>query len=160
MRADGPFASPAFVLVLGFACVVVVPMTLYFHWAHSAWGWLYLVDPAKVPALAVVPVAVAHGGAVIGGWYLGARLLRADRRGAVRGMAAAGAGILLLAAILLGGRLGRYGSYADHDAGEPLRGLMEVKLGWALIVVLLGFATAATYVWLELQRDSRRVRAR
>jgi hypothetical protein len=160
VRADGPFASPAFVLVLGFAAVVVLPMTLYFFWVHPAWSWMYLVDPDKVPSLAVVPVAVTHIGAVVGGWYLGARLLRADKRTAALWVAGGGGGLLLLAAILLGGRIGHYGSYARHSAGEELRGLMDVKLGWALIVVFLAFAVAAGYVALELSRDSRRVRTR
>lgn len=160
MRADGPFASPASVLVVGFSSVVVLPMTLYFYWAHPAWGWLYLVDPAKVPGLAVVPVGVAHAGAVVGGWYLGARLLRADRRTWARWTVAGGGLLFVLAAALLGGRLGHYGSYPDRVAGLELRGLMEVKLGWALIVVFLGFTVAAGYVALELSRDSRRVRTR
>lgn len=159
MRSDGPFVSPAFTLVLIFTGIVVLPTTLYFYVAHEAWTWLYLIDPADVPDLAVVPVLVAHGGFLIGGWYLGARLLRQDKRRVAVGIALGCLVMWLILVLVAWGRLSRYGSYAEFHDGQAL-GLMSVKLGYVLIPLLLGVGVSAGYIALELLRDSRRVQAR
>jgi hypothetical protein len=159
VRVDGPFATPSFLLVLIFAGVVLAPATLYLHLAHTSWSWLYLVDPHKLPHLSLVPLLALHGGFLVGGWYLGARLLRADRRGVAFYSALVAALGFLISLPILGGRLGSYGSYADYRGGRAF-GLFEVKLGYVLITLILAVGVSAGYVALELVRDSRRVRAR
>ncbi len=161
MRAEGPFASPAFPLVAIFVGVVLTPVTLYLYLAHPAWSWMYLVDPAGVPGLAMVSLLVAHGGTALGGWYAGARLVRAGKRTEQLAFyALAGGAALLLVAIALGwDRIGRYGTYGEFHGGRALA-IMEVKLGYVLVALVAGVGTAAGYVALELLRDSRRVRAR
>jgi hypothetical protein len=158
VRADGPFASPAFSLVLLFAGIIVVPAALYLYVAHPAWAWLYLVDPAAVPALALVPLLVLHGGALILAWYAAARLLRSQKERAVR-YAIAGALVVVLGALLLRARLLHYGTYRDYRDGSALP-IMDVKLGYALVALFIGGGTSAGFVALELLRDARRVRAR
>jgi hypothetical protein len=161
VRSGGPFASPAFGLVAIFVGVVLLPMTLYLYLAHPAWSWMYLIDPAGVPGLVLVTLLLAHGGAALGGWYLGARLIRAGKRYeqiAAYGLAGASA-VLLLLVSLAWGRIGRYGSYDEFHDGRTLS-LVEVKLGYVLVALLVGTAVAAGFVALELMRDSRRVRAR
>ena len=69
MRADGLFAAPAFPLVAIFIAIVLTPIALYLYLAHPSWSWMYLVDPADVPGLAIVPLLVLHGGLVVAGWY-------------------------------------------------------------------------------------------
>lgn len=158
LRADGPFAAPAFYLVLIFAAVVVLPVTLYFHIAHPAWSWLYAVDPVIIPALALVPLVVLHCGSLLAGWYGCARLMRADR-GHVAVYLSAGMTLsFVLLALLLHERLGSYGSYADFHSGAA-SGLMDVKLGYVLVPLGLGVIVAAAYVAVELARDSRRMRS-
>jgi len=161
VRAEGPFASPAFPLVAIFVGVVLTPVTLYLYLAHPAWSWMYLVDPAGVPGLAMVSLLVAHGGTALGGWYAGARLVRAGKRTEQLAFyALAGGAALLLVAIALGwDRIGRYGTYGEFHGGRALA-IMEVKLGYVLVALVAGVGTAAGYVALELLRDSRRVRAR
>ncbi len=159
LRVDGTFATPAFPLVLTFTGMIVLPVTLYLYLAHTAWSWLYLVDPDHVPALAIVPVLVFHTAAVIGGWYAGARLLRTDRHKIALYIIGGGGALVLLMTALLWGRLGRYGSYEEFMAGRA-SALMAVKLGYVLVPVILGIGGAATFVAMELVRDSRRVRAR
>ena len=159
MRADGPFAAPAFMLVLSFIGIVLMPAGLYLYLAHPAWTWMYLVDPDEVPSLAVLPVLVAHGGAVVAGYYGGARLLRADRQRALLYGLGGGVAVLGLLMALLRNRLFSYGSYADW-LGERTLDLMDVKLGYVLAALLPGTLAAAGFVALELFRDSRRVRAR
>ena len=159
MRADGPFAAPAFLLILSFVGVVLLPVGLYLYVAHPDWTWMYLVDPEDVPALALVPILVLHGGAVIGGWYLGAYLIRRDKQRLLLYLLGGGAAILLLAGLILRERLLSYGTLADWERGTALD-LMDVKLGYVLIALVLGMGAAAGFVAFELLRDSRRVRAR
>ena len=159
IRVDGPFATPAFLVVLAFTTIVVLPAICYLYLVHCAWSWLYLVDPSKVPSLAIVPILVIHGGALIGGWYFGARLLRVDKQ-SVLGYFTIGSGVLfIILAAVFHQRLTSYGSYGDYRAGEVL-GLLEVKLGYVLLTLIMGIGVAALFVVLELTRDSRRVRAR
>lgn len=150
---------PAFMLVLTFVGMVLVPVTLYVYLVHTAWSWSYLVDPAKVPPLAVVPVLVTVAGALILGWYLGAWLIRSDRKRPLM-YVGAGLGVALLGGIgLLWARMTHYGSFEAWESGA-VRGLMDVKLGYVMVVLVLAVAASAGYVALELVRDSRRVRAR
>ena len=159
IRTDGPFGAPSFYLVLMHAVGVVVPVALYFYAVHPAWSWMYLVDPANVPGLAILPLVVGHAGLVIGAYYVGALLVRADRKKPL--LYAMGAlGLVALVLVLVGrGRLGISTSYVGFHAGRG-RELMEVELGWALLVSLLAIAGSIVYVAFELVRDSRRVRSR
>lgn len=159
VRADGPFSAPAFYLVLMHAAGVVLPVALYFYAVHPAWSWMYLVDPANVPGLAILPLIVGHAAIVVGAYYAGALLVRADRRKAVV-YTIAGLGVVALVLVLVGrSRLGISTSYGGFHAGRG-RELMEVELGWALLVSLLAMAGSIAYVALELTADARRVRSR
>jgi hypothetical protein len=159
VRADGPFAAPAFLLVMSFVGLIVVPIGLYLYLAHPAWTWMYLVDPREVPALAAIPFAVIHGGALIAAWYAAARLIRVNRQRLVAYLIGGGLAALLLASLLLRHRLLSYGTYAEFRRGTTLA-LMDVKLGYVLVTLVLGVGAALGFVALELFRDSRRVRAR
>lgn len=159
IRADGPTAAPAFPLVAAHAGVVTAPIALYFYVVQPAWTWHYLVDPASVPALAVVPLVVGHALVVIGGWYAGAWLVRADR-GRLHLYLVFGLGLIAVTAIaLLFPRLTAASSYRDYQAGIIGRP-MSVELGWAVLVATAATVAAAAYVGFELARDGRRVRAR
>ena len=159
MRADGPFSAPAFTLVLMFTGAVIIPATLYLYLAHPAWSWLYLVNPASVPGLAVVPVLVVHGGMLVATWYIGGRLVRVEKRRLVLYLAAGTGAFFVACLALLQARLGRYASYDGYHAGDAL-GLMKVKLGYVLVALVLGLGVSVAFVVLELLRDSRRVRSR
>ena len=159
MRADGVFAAPAFPLVAIFIAIVLTPIALYLYLAHPAWSWMYLVDPGDVPGLAIVPLLVLHGGFLVGGWYLGGRLIRTGREKQARyGLLGSALVVLVLTAIGWG-RIGAYGSYRDFHDGRAID-LFDVKLGYVLVGLAIGIGAAAGYVALELTRDSRRVRTR
>lgn len=161
IRADGPFASPSFLVVLMFAAIVLLPMTFYLYVWHPAWAWMYFVDPDNVPGLAIIPLCFLHAGLLIGGWYLAARLIRVGRGRVVLYILATGGFIVLLGGVLAWSRLGYVGTFAEYW-DEPRRALpiMQVKLGYVMIAMVLGFAVAAGMAALELVRDSRRVRSR
>ena len=159
VRADGPFGTPAFTLVITFTLIILVPRASYLHLAHPDWTWMYLVEPDNVPGLALLPLLVAHAGAAVAGWYLAARLIRAEKQRALVYVAGGGGLVLLLAAGLLSHRLLHYGTYEQYT-GDIALDLMDVKLGYVLVIFVLGTLAAAGFVALELMRDSRRVRTR
>jgi hypothetical protein len=143
-----------------FAAIILGPSTAYLYLAHPDWSWLYLVDPDRVPRLAVVPIVAAGIGALAGGYYGAARVMREVRDRRVLPAALAGVAVVtLLLAFLARGRLLRYGSYLDFHAGRALP-LSEVKLGYVLVAVMVGTVAAAAFVALELWRDARRATAR
>ena len=159
IKADGPFAAPAFPLVALHAAAVVAPIALYFYAVHPAWSWMYWVDPHKLARVAVLPLMVGHAGLVIGAWYGASLLLRSGFGGALLFLAGA-IGLALL--VLVVGGIDRLSTAADYPgyAAHSGKGLFDVQLGWAYVVSLLALFGSAVYVAIELGRDGRRVRAR
>ena len=158
IRVDGIWAQPALAIVGAFMALALVPSAVYLHLVHPAWSSLYLYDPAKVSRLIVVPLVLAQAGSLLGGWVLGVRLVRLDRPHVV-GATAAGVGALLaLSSFLLRGRLLRYGTYEDFHSGVAAS-LGAVRLGYVLVALVAGFASAAAITAWELRRDGRRAAA-
>jgi hypothetical protein len=159
IKGDGPFATPAFPLVVMHAAAVVAPVVLYFYAVHPAWSWMYWVDPKKLAGVAVVPLMVGHAGLVIGGWYLSALLIRKGLQGALYYVGGA-LGFTLL--VLVVGGIGRLGTAADYQGYVAHKGVpvFSVQLGWAFVVSLLALLGSAVYVAIELGRDARRAQAR
>jgi hypothetical protein len=145
-------------MLLTFVGVFLTPIGLYLYLAHPAWAWMYVVDPEGVPGLAVVPLLVAHAGAVFLGWYVAARLLVARKQRVVASSVAGSGVFVLLGVVVFWGRLGRYGTYEEFVDGRALP-IMQVKLGYVLVAVLVGVVISAGFLGFELVRDGRRVRA-
>lgn len=159
IKADGPFAPPAFQLVALHASVVVAPIALYFYAVHPAWSWMYWVDPAKLAGVFVVPLMVGHAALVIGAWYAASMAIRKGLAGALLYV---GAALALMLLVLVVGGINRLGTASDY-AGYALHkgtSLFNVRLGWAFVVSVLAMFGSAVYVAIELGRDGRRVRAR
>jgi hypothetical protein len=160
IKADGPFASPAFPLVALHAAAVVAPIALYFYAVHPAWAWMYWVDPSKLATIFVLPLMVGHAALVIGGWYISSFLIRKGYGGALLYAAGCARAVPARArrrSASAGCR--RRPDYPGYDAGAGVS-LFAVKLGWAFVVSLIAMFGSAIYVAIELGRDGRRVRAR
>jgi hypothetical protein len=159
VRADGPFSSPAFALVVLHAAAVVAPIALYFYAVHPAWAWMYWVDPDKLASVFVLPLMVGHAGLVIGAWYVSSILIRKGLQGALYYVGGA-LGLLLLVSIVVG--MTRLSVATDNPGFERKAGvsLFSVRLGWAFVVSMLALFGSAIYIAIELGRDGRRVRAR
>ena len=138
---------------------ILAPITLYLYAAHPSWTWMYLVNPEKVASIAILPLVVAHVGAVAFGWYLGARLIMANKLKAASIVAGVGTLLVLIGVLLSWQRLGQYGTYTEYGQGRSLP-IMEVKLGYVLVTLVVGTLVSATILAVELLRDSRRVRSR
>lgn len=159
IRADGAYASPAFAVALAHIGLVVAPLGLYFYLVQPDWTWLYWIDPARIPRLAAVPLVAAHAGLVVGGWMVGAQLIRRDRQRLAVWILTGLAAAIVLGGVLALPRLSTATTYAGWREGHR-RGLMSVELGWAVLVSLLASAVTAGYTAFELSRDSRRARTR
>ena len=159
IKADGPFASPAFPLVVLHAAAVVAPVALYFYAVHPAWSWMYWLDPGRLGKVAVLPLMVAHPVLVIGAWYGSSLLIRKALAGALLYM---GGALALTLLVLVVGGINRLSTAADYPGFAAHKGisLFNVQLGWAFVVSLLALFGSAIYVAIELGRDGRRVRAR
>ncbi len=159
IKADGPFAAPAFQLIAMHAAVVVAPIALYFYAVHPAWAWMYWVDPQRVGAITIIPLVAGHAGLVIGGWYGASLLVRKGLAGALLYVAGA---IALFLIVLVVVSIHRLGTAADYLGWEAKTGIsvFSVKLGWAFVVSLLALFGSAIYIAIELGRDGRRVRSR
>lgn len=160
IRADGPFAAPAFHLVLLHAAIVVAPVALYFYAVHPAWAWMYWVNPDELGGIFLLPLMVGHAALVIGGWYGSSLLLRHGYQGALIFGAGAVALVLLVLVIAGSHRLGTASDYEGYVTGRGGTSLFNVQLGWAFVVSLLAMFGSAIYISIELGRDGRRVRAR
>jgi hypothetical protein len=159
VRVDGPWSQPAISLVLLFLAMILAPVTLYLYLAHPDWAWLYLVDSARVPRLAVITVLAAQGGALVGAWYGAHKLVRAGKEVVLRWALPATGALLIMLMVLVRHRLTHYGTYAQFHGGRALP-ILDVKLGYVLIAVLIGAGAAAGVVAYELMRDGKRAVAR
>ena len=159
VRADGSFPMPPFLLVVMFVVAIQFPVAVYLYWAHPAWSWLYLFDPTGVPDLLLFLIVLVQCGVLVGAWYLGAFLLQIGKDRVVLYVITGSTFVLILLVVLFAGRLGSYGTYEDFTSGETAT-LLEVKLGYVLIALVLGVTAAASFVGMELVRNSRRVRVR
>ena len=120
IRADGPFAAPAFQLVSLHAAAVVAPVALYFYAVHPAWSWMYWVNPRKLAGVAVLPLMVGHATLVIGGWYGAGMLLRRGHQGALLYGSAAIALTLLVLVVAGIPRLSTATDYPGWRAGQEI----------------------------------------
>ncbi len=141
-----------------FVVLIVTPFTLYLYALHPAWTWMYMLDPSKLHWLALIPLYVLHGGVVVLGWMGGARLIRVGRPKLALSGAVGLAAFAALLVVPLWGRLGRYGTYVEHQDNRALP-IMEVKLGYVLVMLAFGLFVSALFVGVELSRDSHRVRS-
>jgi hypothetical protein len=158
IRVDGPLTPPPFRLVALHAAAIVVPLALYFYLVHGEWAWMYLLDPGRVPGLALLPLVLAHAGLVLVGWFGMAWVFRRAPQLSIH--VTAGVGVTFLAAVIVGfPRLTRSATYAGYHLGAWV-GWFEVELGYSLLVAALGGAGSIVYVVVELLRDGRRVRGR
>lgn len=159
IRADGIFAMPAFGFASAVALVLLAPGATYLSATHPDWSWMYFFEPSAMAlplALAWAALAVV---ALVLGWSVGAKFVRAGHTRWIALPLGAGVLALAIAVFALAGRLTAYATYDGFHAGVSA-GLMDVKLGYALVIVALATAASSARAALDLARDSRRVRAR
>lgn len=150
---------PAFGFVAAFALVLLAPSALYLSWVHPGWSWMYFFDPSSMVAALGGAWAVFLSTALFLGWVIGGKCVQTSKPGWAAFPLALGFGGIGVCFALLHGRFGVYASYAAYAQGGGI-GLMEVKLGYVLVVLALALGATSAHVALALARDARRVRAR
>lgn len=141
--------------MLSFEAFLGWPAALYLCIAFPDWSWMYLVDPHRLPTGTVILVLLAAAATLVGGYLLGWALVRTARDRVLFGVLAGGALLLLVLGILARGRLWAAGTFSEYHAGRASL-LTEGKLGWALLVILMGLSAGAILVGLTLFREGRR----
>lgn len=150
-----PFLTTAFGAYLLFACLVLVPASVYFYVFHGDWFLLYLFDVQRVPsAIALVGFVLEVGIGALG-FSAGAALLRSQREAVAGGVIAAA--VILGAAVpaLLRERLSVAGTFAQYDGQFGLTPLSDSPLfaggiamavlivaGFVFLIVRLNYASA------------------
>lgn len=158
LRLDGVLPRPAIWLVTMFCIAIRVPLTLYLYFIHPDWSWHYMVDASDMHGAMIAAVLGAQVGAFALMWLVGAVFMQKEKPRVVAGILAATVVGTAVAVLALSERLTRYGSYEAYTEQFAL-GIMEVKLGYVLIVWALGTLAATTFVSMELRRDARRARS-
>jgi hypothetical protein len=159
LRAEGIWAQPPLALVGTFFAIVLAPVSGYLYLAYPDWMWHYLLDGDRIPPLAVVPFIAFLAGALLLGYWAATRLAaKAGVRALIPAVVGTGSLVLILM-VVLRRRLAVYGEYVDFHGGTAL-GLMQVKLGVALVPLVLGVVGSCAYVGWELRRDGKKVRER
>jgi hypothetical protein len=139
---------------------VLAPATAYVYLAHPDWWWLYLLDPARVPRLFVIPTLAATAAALFGGYHGVGRMIAARTPGRqVLAVLGAGGAVSLLLVTLARDRLLHVGTYDGYHAGRAAS-LFQVKLGFVLVALAAGLCAAVGYVAWEIWRDGHRAHAR
>ena len=153
--SGSPAFGPELAAVLSIEVLLVWPVTLYCLLVHPDWAWMYLrFDASHVSTGMVVMVLCAEAAALLTGYVGGWAMVRQQRMRLVNyALGALGLATLLFLA-LAHGRLLRYGSYEDYHAGRALP-IGDVKLGWVLVVAILGVASAVALVGWTLYARGR-----
>ncbi len=141
---------------LFYQVVLVTPAVLYLGLVHTAWSWLYLVEPERLPfgivGLAVVGTAAAEAGGYLVGWTA----LRLRHRRELTISAIALGIFLLVALVMLRARVGHAGTFTEFALGmAPPLGAR--KLGWAVVIIdvglVAGLILSASFLVQEGERD-------
>jgi hypothetical protein len=140
-----------------YQALVVTPILLYFGFVFPDWTWMYLVDPHRLPIGITILFALATGAALLGGYLGGWSLLRARRRRELSILVALGGALLIVGMVLLRGRLGHAGTYAEYVGGHAAR-LVERKLGWSLLLCSAGLVAGLVLSLRFLVLQGRRER--
>lgn len=133
-------------------------MTAYLYIGHPDWSVHYFTDSRDLPIYGLAFAIAAGAGCMLLTWYIGSLFMQMEKRilaAALLALTGMGVAVCMLT---MAERLTEYGSYQSFAENLTL-GLMEVKLGYVLVVWLVGTAAAATFVCLELHRDARRARS-
>lgn len=107
--------TSGFLAYLSYACLVVVPASVYFYVFHGDWFLLYFIDVQEIPsAIALVGFALQAGLGVLG-FFLGAVLVRNQREvivGVLIGIFVIAGGAVV---VLYSDRLAQVGSFAQYN---------------------------------------------
>jgi hypothetical protein len=147
-----------FAAYLIYACLVVVPVSVYFYVFHGDWFLLYVLDVSRVPSAIALVGFIGEVLLGIGAFLIGAVLVRAQRETLVAILLAAALGGAVAVFPLYGERLVQVGSFAQFHGQfglEPF-GQGPLLLGSVAMsgIVLVGLGFLLGRVWYTGRRSA------
>ena len=140
-----------------FACLVVVPISVYFYIFHGDWFLLYLIDVRDVPsALALLGFVVEVGFGALG-FFVGASMVRHQREGLGGSLAFLALIAAALVVVIARDRLSLVGTSRQFHGNfglEPFMGGGAILQGAIVMGAILLVATAS--LLQRLRSSSRR----
>ena len=140
-----PLLTHSFVSYVIFACLVLVPISVYFYVFHGDWFLLYAMDIRRIPsALALVVFAMEVGIGALG-FLTGAALVRAQRDAVATVLLVISAAAAIGVGAVARGRLSVVGTYAQYVGNFGLEPFWEHPLmtgaGVMSAIFLVGIAS-------------------
>lgn len=141
-----------FAAYVSYACLVVVPISVYFYVFHGDWFLLYMVDVNRIPSAIALIGFVGQAGLGALGFLFGALLVRNQREVVVGVIAAvvtiAGAALVLVYA----DRLGQVGTHAQYHGQFGLEAYTDGPLLTGALAMggisLAGLGFLVARLWL------------
>jgi hypothetical protein len=146
-RAEAPLAaSRGMSVALGFAALVLLPVTAYFAAFHGDWAYLYFVAWQHVPSAIDLALVLLAAACVPAGFVAGALAVRARRQDVLGGLIGAPVALLLIVTMAFTKRLVVSASAAQYAGGFGVEPIAASALGkgvvWALLAMAAGVALA------------------
>jgi hypothetical protein len=156
MRSDVPLiASQPMAVVLGFAGLVVIPVTGYFAAFHGDWAYLYWVPWQQVPSAIDLAAVVLAGAMVPAGFVAGVAALRTGQtRAAQLLVALVGAPLAVVVALAVAceSRLAVSASAAQYRGGFGVEPIASSALGKGVLLALLALGAGGAWAVRALRR--------
>ena len=146
----------AFAAYLIYACLVLIPVSVYFYVFHGDWFLLYLFPVQRIPSAIALVGFTAEVGIGICGFLVGAVFVRAQRETLVGVLMAAALGAGIAVFPFYGDRLTQVGSFAEFhgqfglepfERGPLLTGTVAMGL-----ITLVGLGFLLGRVWYTGRR--------
>ena len=142
-----------FASYLSYACLVVVPVSVYFYIFHGDWFLLYTIDVNRIPSAVALVGFLAQAGLGAMGFLLGAALVRNQRETIVAVMT----GVVFLAGAIVTlantERLSQVGSHVQFHGQFGLAAYEDGSLMTGALamggIALVGLGFLLTRLWMS-----------
>ncbi|MBX3268875.1 MAG: hypothetical protein KF729_01355 [Sandaracinaceae bacterium] len=141
-----------FVSYVSYACLVVVPISVYFYVFHGDWFLLYTIDVSRIPSAVALVGFVVEAALGALGFLAGALLVRNQREVVTGGLAGAVLVAGGLAVLPFADRLGRVGTHAQFHGQFGVVGYTDGALLTGALamggVALVGLGVLLARLWV------------
>lgn len=140
-----------FAALVAWAALVVTPWVFFLLARYTDWMLSYVVDGTRVPSALSLVAALGNAGVALGGFALGARMIRDHQPRSALVTAAVLAGVGVLGCLILRERVWMVGTAVQFRGGFGLRALGASRLSAPLTVGVLGEAAAFAHLGYMLR---------
>lgn len=134
------------------ALLIATPIATLMLVRGSDWMVSYALDGSRIPSALTVALVAMHGGLALGGYALGARLIRDHRGQWVRTVVIVAVAAVILAAFIARDRLGVVGTTAQYRGGFGLRSFWGSRVAGISAGLAAAWIAAAGHLLWSLAR--------